>query len=620
MTLRPIGLRHTLALGIVCAVGTFASAGLHAQDGSYYSDVVHLDQGWSDVDRMQYYFTSQGSAAIHYDIFLNIEVAGGETPFRADDNLARYGFAPYAADPTYNPDGLPIGVGKTVVPDGQWQGEWVGLTCAACHTGRLEYKGTTIAIAGGNNNLIDFYGFLDALDAAMAETLASDEKFGRLAERLGAASDDEQAALRERLSEDADVIHFYRTVTAAPPSDVGPGRMDALGLIHNQVSARQLGVPQNWQAPLAPTKPSFVWNLPQSAWAQWSGVLSDPLMRNVGEVLGVFAKMDLTSATPEEGLFDSTVDVAGQILSENLLRRLAPPPWPEEILGAIDRDKAAQGAVLFQENCAQCHSTWPHRWSEPRLANMRFIENAIVPVALVGTDPQQFRSAQFNFLPTALPGPMQEYLPPPLNGATLVSPALMFRTTIQMRIFSKAVDRLNLNAEELMAAHGYGPFHPDETLPIPALNAYKANPVEGMWSAPPYLHNGSVPNLYELLLPAAERSTTFYVGREFDPVKVGVDTSGASGTFLFDTSLIGNFNTGHSFENAPIGNGVIGRELTEDERWALIEFLKSVPNEPRQISPFGGPADPVRAWEDKNFFHVVNPGTYDGAPQLIDAQ
>jgi hypothetical protein len=137
-----------------------------------------------------------------------------------------------------------------------------------------------------------------------------------------------------------------------------------------------------------------------------------------------------------------------------------------------------------------------------------------------------------------------------------------------------------------------------------------------MWSAPPFLHNGSVPNLYELLIPASERSKTFYVGRGFDPLKVGVDTTGSSGKFLYDTALVGNSNQGHSFENGGPAKGVIGRLLSEDERWALIEFVKSVPNEPSQISPFGGPQNPVRAWLDETFYHVRNPGTYDGAPKL----
>ena len=84
-----------------------------------------------------------------------------------------------------------------------------------------------------------------------------------------------------------------------------------------------------------------------------------------------------------------------------------------------------------------------------------------------------------------------------------------------------------------------------------------------MWASPPFLHNGSVPNLYELLLPAKERSKTFFIGREFDPMKVGVDTTGESGRFLFDTSLIGNSNAGHSFENGS-GRGIIGRLLNDE--------------------------------------------------------
>ena len=64
---------------------------------------------------------------------------------------------------------------------------------------------------------------------------------------------------------------------------------------------------------------------------------------------------------------------------------------------------------------------------------------------------------------------------------------------------------------------------------------------------------------------------------------------------------------------------MIGRLLTDEERWALIEYMKSIPDKPGQITPFGGPEDPIRAWKDKTFFHVRNPGTYDGAPKLAAA-
>jgi len=199
-------------------------------------------------------------------------------------------------------------------------------------------------------------------------------------------------------------------------------------------------------------------------------------------------------------------------------------------------------------------------------------------------------------------------------GAPVVPPPVLFAAALQ-GVFDKAMDKLHLSEEERVSAHGYRAFHPEPQEPPPSLSAYKANPAEGMWTSPPYLHNGSVPNLYELLSPATERSKTFFIGRDFDPVKVGVDTSGALGKFLFDTSLFGNSNIGHSFENGT-GPGVLGPLLTEDERWALVEYMKSIPDKPGQITPFGGPEDPIRAWKDKTFFHIRNPGTYKGAPQL----
>jgi hypothetical protein len=607
--------KRLLSSAIACSASTavFVTSPL-AQVRSAHSNVVLLDQGWSDEDRMRYYYTSQGAAAMAYDIFLHLEVANSEELFRADKSTSGYGLIPQPADPKYNPDALPIGLTKAIVPEGRWKGEWVGLGCAACHNGQIEYKRTKISISGGNNATFDIFAFLKGLDNALFATIADPRKFARLAQKLGKGDGAGKDELRQRLKEDAAAIHDYRTRTALTPTVVGPGRMDALSLIHNQVQSRWLGIPENWVAPLTPVKPSFVWNIPQSAWAQWSGVLFDPLFRNLGEVLGVFARMDLTSAAPAEGLFESTVDLKGQIASEDLLRRLAPPYWPEDILGKIDQEKAASGARLFSENCAGCHSTWPHRWSEPRKEGKRFIENALVMVDVIGTDPGQFYAPQFQSKPTMKAGPMSQHLEAPHTGSALAPPPAVF-FPIQRGVYTSALAKLGLSEEGLISAHGYSPFDPEPLPPLPVVGGYKANPAEGMWASPPYLHNGSVPNLYELLIPAADRSKTFFIGREFDPVMVGVDTSGESGTFLFDTSLVGNSNIGHSFENGPRGKGVIGKLLTEDERWALVEYMKSIPNEPRQITPFGGPKNPIRAWQDETFFHVRNPGTYNGAPQ-----
>jgi hypothetical protein len=599
---------------LTCAVFVLASTIGSPAQYTREAGVVFLDQGWSDEDRLRYYYTSQGSAALSYDIFLNLETADGSALFHSDENVAKYGFVPHPADSKYNPDGLAIGLTRTVVTEGSWKGEWVGLGCAACHNGQLEYKGTKIRISGGSATTVDVLAFVAGLDDALAAAVSAPEKFERLAERLGLKGSDKEA-LRKRLEENAAAVHRYRSRTALTSVAAGPGRMDALGLIHNQVMSNALGIPENWRSAVAPVKPSFVWNIPQSHWSQWVPALNDPVLRNAGEVMGVFARIDLTSKTPADGLFDSTMDLKGQLISEELLRRLAPPKWPEEILGKIDRDKAATGKQLFAMYCSGCHSTWPHRWSEPKKEGKRFVENAVVPIDVIGTDASVLGSWRFVELtrPTTMAGRLSDHLMPPFTRASVVPSPVLFATA-QRGVFDKAIDKLHLSEEERLSAHGYQAFYPEPLDPPPSLSAYKANPAEGMWASPPYLHNGSVPNLYELLIPAKERSKTFFIGRDFDPVRVGVDTSGASGKFLFDTSLFGNSNIGHSFENGS-GPGVIGPLLTEQERWALIEYVKSIPDEPGQITPFGGPEHPVSAWKDKTFFNVRNPGTYNGAPE-----
>jgi hypothetical protein len=79
------------------------------------------------------------------------------------------------------------------------------------------------------------------------------------------------------------------------------------------------------------------------------------------------------------------------------------------------------------------------------------------------------------------------------------------------------------------------------------------------------LHNGSVPTLYQLLLPPEQRDTIFYAGNlEFDPQYVGFRSERFPGGFKLDTRLTGNSNAGHAY----------GAALSDDERWAVIEYLK----------------------------------------------
>src|SRR5450631_2495084 len=546
--------------------------------------VVYLNQGWSQADREEYYQISQGAQIISYDIFLNLEVAASQELFRSDANSDRYGLITQGANPRTNPDALPIGLTKTVVTEGRWKGESIGINCAACHNAQLTYKGKRIRIDGGVGNTFDIQAMIHGLDDALQATLMDPAKFDRLASRLGASSPDAKSALRKRFETDAARVHEYRTRATVAPVVWGPARIDAIALIVNRLTTTATAIPENLSTPLAPTKPPFVWNAPQGSWTQWRGVQQDPIGRNLTEAMGVFMPMDLTSRTPQEGLFDSNAAILNLQKIENALNRLAPPQWPEEILGRIDRKKALAGKVLFTANCASCHNSWPYTWTEANKYGKRFIEVGLVPQKYVGTDPGQFEDLR----PYAITGQLSGYLPPPFKDKDLIPTGALY-AVLREQILAKALSQLKFTEAEAADLYGYRVY----PLPPPPTAVYKAAPRDGVWATPPFMHNGSVPNLYEMLLPAKERTKKFYIGREFDPVKVGLDTSGKSGTFLLDTSLPGNSNAGHSFEDGPRGNGVIGPLLSDEQRWEIVEYLKSIPEGAAQVTPFGGPPNAV---------------------------
>lgn len=559
-----------------CALAWTVSAA--AQPGN--DPVIYLNQGWSQADREMYYQTSQGSAALSYDIYLNLELAGSQELFRSNANSERFGLTPQAANPRTNPDALPVGVTKTVVTEPRWKGTYAGLNCAACHNAQLNYKGKRIRIDGGVGSF-DLMGYVGALDDAMQATIADASKFARLSKAIGVTTPAAANELRQRAERDAARVHDYRSVTIQTPIGYGPHRMDAISSLIGRLTMTEPGIRENWFPSLAPTKIPFVWNAPQSSWVQWRAEQQSPLRRNMVEVGGVFLFMDLRSKTPEEGLFNSAAELLNVAKIEDALNRLAPPKWPEEVLGKLDTGKVRAGKALFADNCAKCHNQYPYTWTEPNKYGKRWIEVGLVPQTYVGTDPGQFADT----LPYALTKQLAPYMLGDYKDKPIVPTGVLY-VSLQERIDAAAVAKLKLSEEELIKINGYREF----PLPPPPFRVYKAAPRDGVWATPPFMHNGSVPNLYEMLVPADERTKKFYVGREFDSVKVGVDTSGTTG-FLLDTSVRGNSNAGHSFEDKPLGNGIVGRKFTDDERWALVEYLKSIPEEAGRVTPFGGPAD-----------------------------
>jgi mono/diheme cytochrome c family protein len=197
---------------------------------------------------------------------------------------------------------------------------------------------------------------------------------------------------------------------------------------------------------------------------------------------------------------------------------LEPPRYPFP----IDQGLAARGETLFRAQCARCHGTYGGQWTYP---------NRIVALDEVGTDRARF------------------------DGLSRAAGEHYNRSWFAQGLFG---------AYQAQATAGY-----------------QAPPLDGVWATAPYFHNGSVPTVYDVLNSKARprcftRSFRTDVDA-YDPIKLGwkVQSAGPrSPTSLssherrkiYDTAQPGRGNGGHTF----------GDELDDDERMAIIEYLKTL--------------------------------------------
>lgn len=533
--------------------------------------VIYLDQGWSKETREQFYFAAQGSQLIPIEWFFALEQADSTELFSSRRNLSRFGYLFYEGSPAQlNPPGLPIGftVEPSAAPGG---GSWMGMTCSACHTGNVSHAGKLVRIDGGPAKA-DFGSFLDSLShTVMANHPSVDkEKFDRFAEGvLGARMSSATAGkLADEYSSFA-VRFFGRAWMRTPPLHAGPGRVDALTQIINSLAVFDLGLPENLYPPSAPTSYPFLWLTPRLDWVQWSPIASNPLARNAGQVMGVFGttNLGLDASAP---LFTSSA-LYGQLFAiEQWVNDLKPPKWREDLFGTIDEEKWRSGAQQFQSNCRSCHNMPPFDVTkkEDNIAGVQFIKITGVPYQQVGTDPLYVQNLVGRFVQAGVLGDV-------LFSGRGVVPGAEFFTSAVGATLTKGLTDAHLTPQQLLEYNGYR-FYPkkDPNDPNEKLRSYspssltrlKAGPLLGIWATAPYLHNASVPNLYELLSPPEERSKTFWVGSdELDVEKLGFVSSERPELFRFDTSLPGNRNSGHVYPKRP---------LTHEQKMAIIEYLK----------------------------------------------
>lgn len=526
-----------------------------------------LDQGWSSDLREKFYFTSQGSQLMPYAVLRALEQPLSDKLFLDPAHVAELGFLPAEGPSPLNPDGLPIGFVKDPRPGGAL-GPMVGLTCAACHTADITAQnGARIRIDGGASQG-DYQLLMARLSKALDITLADPAKFQRFAARLVAVDPKVVRPALEALATDV------RRLEAASwtPVPYGRGRLDAFGHILNAVAATALNEPANYRIPDAPVSYPFLWTTPHQRYVQWNGVAGNPLGRNLGEVLGVFGHPDFANGNLQAA--SSTALAENLVVLEAWVAALKPPPWPEKELGKVDAAKAKRGGELFRANCAGCHGGPDYRLTPAAETEggRQWLAVSMVNIDTVKTDPKMAA----NFITRyAKPGPF--VLPPSTprqaDGQVLAGSLLLAAVST---ITENDLRARGITGDARKAAYGWR-FAPGSTTPqsgwlLPP--SYKAGPLAGVWATGPFLHNGSVPTIYDLLSPEEERPAVFHVGSQrFDAEKLGFVSSFDSipeaeraRLSRFDTALPGNSNRGHAFP--------AGAKLSPDDRYAIIEYLK----------------------------------------------
>jgi mono/diheme cytochrome c family protein len=558
-------------------------------------EVVRLDQNWTDAQRKRFHHTPQGTRLVPYEWFKALEQPC-LSPFGCDlfadqAYLDRFGFIRSEADPELNPDGFPVGFAidrDFVDPLDKKAYPVVGLTCAACHTNELHWGKYAVQIEGAPAT-IEVTAFQKALGLAVAFNATFPFKIGRYSRFekrvLGPNASEEQktalkasydaflaAALEEKKV--TDERHIYDNVA-------GFRRTDALARIGNQVFGADMKTPDNYAVSTAPVRFPQIWDASWFNWVQYNSSIADPLVRNIGESLGVRAVVNLRG--PDASQFQNSVNVRGLRILEELLagpgplKGLSSPKWPS-VFPALDPQKIAHGADLYGQLCQRCHlpprqelladleafayrkGPEPRYWWKNALGNW-FLQVTDVDLEDIGTDPHEARDFKNR---TADTRDLKRGVVSARVGLDLATRG----------IAGQFFERNHIPAEERPAwAGGRDP----SDVAVRDELVYKARPLNGIWAVAPFLHNGSVPNLYLLLSPRADRPATFWVGsKQFDPVKVGYDTAEMAGASFFDTSRPGNSNSGHEFKDGPTGNGVIGPLLSPDERMTIIEYLKSL--------------------------------------------
>jgi len=304
-------------------------------------------------------------------------------------------------------------------------------------------------------------------------------------------------------------------------------------------------------------------------------------------LIGVFGSLDVNVEPGRDG-YASSLRFENMIDLENLVKRLKSPRWPQQILPPIDVNRANEGRALYAKHkCNDCHTVL-----DPATELQSKVTITMTALKDVGTDIWLACNAYLHESKSGL-------LEGRFGGTGTIAdvgPTFDLLVNMSFNMINRAMQapppEPAMNAHRSLrrggfvattAAPGDAPEYDDPVKVQRAQRcrtdahktlAYKPRPLNGIWATAPYLHNGSVPTLYELLLPPNQRKTTFWVGgTQFDPNDVGFKSNPGDGPFEFRVRdangkiVPGNDNAGHDYGTA---------SMTNEERRALVEYLKTL--------------------------------------------
>ena len=361
----------------------------------------------------------------------------------------------------------------------------------------------------------------------------------------------------------------------------GYARTDAFGRIANLVARFKEPIALTGSASLPP-----MWNIQYRAMFHWNANTNSVVMRNLGQAFGLGAILlePGDGVTPTKN-FDSTANLTNILKLESLLYKVQIPQLATDYNVQVDKVKYIAGCNLYRQKCLSCHGA-----SRDRVGpSQELINYKVIGVELTKTDETYlknqstpvdgvpFRTALFNFT-----GAVKENFYKKNNVSEELQASEEHRairgterfrdTYLGEHDYEKNGNEAYLNTDEVQGSHP----------------GYIARPLSGVWATAPYLHNGSIANIYDLLLPEKQRPKIFFTGsREYDlknlGYRSGLDSLPEQGLSFkracakypsrcLDTSLTGNSNKGHSGELFSIND--------ETQRQQLIEFLKVLRPDP----------------------------------------